>query len=409
MKLSKNSARHLALQGLGLDGQRSAPGCTEPAAGLPSGKEGVARTIERLGYVQIDTIAVVERAHHHVLWTRRPDYDAQMLHELLAHDRRVFEGWTHATSIIPMRDYRYYLPKMRASRARAEPWLNEHHAVVDRVLDRIRDEGPLGSADFKGLDSFERGTWWSWKPAKRALEALLSMGELMVAERRNFERLYDLRERVLPEWVDTTEPTGDEVARFLVRWILRVQGVASRHEIWHKRASRDLIDQVLVELLDAGEIVRVEVEGWSGDPCYVLSEVLEEDHRVIEDPPSLHILSPFDSLIIYREWLEKVFDFRYRIECYLPVAKREYGYFALPILWADRFVGRVDAKADRDAGTLILRRLTFEPGVSDYDVLLPVLEEKLRDFAAFNGCDSIVVERVVPEKVKGETVNQLTG
>ena len=173
-----STARKLAIGCQGLDAPWK----------LPKGKEGVAQVIERLGYVQIDTIAVVQRAHHHTLWSRRWDYTPQMLHELQAQDRRVFEWWGHAASYLPMCDYRYYLPRMRAfaERQKTRDWLGQNAQLVGDVVDRIRDEGPLGSSDFSAPEG-KRGSWWDWKPAKRALETLFNTGEMMVTERRNFQ------------------------------------------------------------------------------------------------------------------------------------------------------------------------------------------------------------------------------
>ncbi|MBL7202328.1 MAG: YcaQ family DNA glycosylase [Anaerolineae bacterium] len=244
MKISRSTARQLALARQGLDG----------GWGAAQGKEGVIQTVERLGYVQIDTISVVQRAHHHVLWSRCPDYQPQMLHELLACERRVFEWWTHAASYIPMRDYRYYLPRMRAAaeRSQARQWIEAHRDVVRDVLDRIRAEGPLGSSDFAAPEGFKRGTWWSWKPAKRAMETLFSSGELMVSERRGFQRLYDLRERVLPAEVELTEPAPDQVARFTIRRALGGLGIAADGDVhWGRQRVRE---DVLQELVDAGEV-----------------------------------------------------------------------------------------------------------------------------------------------------------
>ncbi len=360
--------------------------------------------------MQIDAISVVERAHHHTLWVRRPDYEPRMLDDLLTRDRRVFEGWIHAASYLPLCNYRYYLSRMHARRSHARQWFEQNEQLVEAVLDRIRAKGPLGTKDFKAPDGWKRGMWWSWKPAKEALEMLLSVGDLMVSRRDKFQRIYDLRERVLPDWVDTTEPTPDEVLRFRIRRSLAALGVASTNEIqWRQGISRT-ISEALAELADAGEVVPVKVDGWQGKPCYALAETLE---RVVEQTgvtlgkELLHILSPFDNLVICRPWLEKLFGFEYRIECFVPAAKRRYGYFALPILWGERFVGRVDSKADRKRSTFIVRQLTFEPQVVDYDALLPILAQKLWAFAVFNNCERIVVENVDPRRVKTNLEREL--
>jgi hypothetical protein len=358
MQLSMKQARRLALHCQGLDG----------AWRLPPGKAGVAELFKRLGYVQIDTIHVVERAHHHVLWSRCPDYTSQMLHELLAEDRAIFEWWTHAASYIPTSDFRFYAPRMgkRALSSRQRAWIAEHQEVMDHVLTRIRTEGALGTSDFKAPEGFNGGSWWSgWKPAKRALEVYFNMGVLLVSERQNFQRIYDLRERVIPDDVEHPVPDEDERHDFLLRRAVGTLGIVPEgHLYWWRRAH-------------AG------------------------DAALDRDPVrSLHILSPFDNLIIRRPWMEKVFGWDYRLECYLPKAKRQYGYFALPILWGTRFIGRVDAKADRKPRTLIVRRLTFEPDFDAYEEVMPLLAERLRAFAAFNDCDTFDVEEVVPETYK---------
>ena len=390
MKISTSIARRLAIRCQGLDSRWK----------LPSGKEGIAQVIERLGYVQIDTIAVIQRAHHHTLWSRRPDYTPQMLHELQSQDRRVFEYWTHAASYVPMRDYRYYLPRMRAfaESPRMRQWLEENVQLTKDVIDRIRKEGPLGSSDFSS-PKHKRGSWWDWKPARKALEMLFSSGELMVTERRNFQRIYDLKERVLPaEMMDTTEPEQDEFTPFVIHRVLDSLGFASAGVIRWGQYSPKNVSEVMEGLLDSGEVTPVEIEGLDGESYYALTKNIEEATKQYRR--RLHILSPFDNLVINRGRLKKLFDFDYKLECYLPAAKRRYGYFCLPILWGEQFVGRLDSKADRKPKTFIVRKLIFEPEFRDYDSLLPSLAEKLRVFAAFNGCERIAIEETEPGKVK---------
>ena len=393
MRISASTARRLALRCQGLDGRWE----------LLRGKEGVVQVIERLGYVQIDTIAVVERAHHHTLWSRCPDYAHQMLHELQAQDRRIFEWWAPAASYLPISDYRYYLPRMRAysQRPQTRQWLEENAQLAKMVIERIRDEGPLGSADFQPPEDFQRGSWWSRKPAKTALEALFSMGKLMVSERRNFGRIYDLTERVLPPETDTTEPSPEQVGRFQVRRVLGNLGVAASNEIlrglcYKKAVSAELLD----ELVESGEVIPVEIAGLDAPACYALKEALQEAERGCEAQARLHILSPFDNLVIRRRWLERVFGFAYRLESYLPASKRRHGYFCLPILWGEHFVGRLDAKADRKRSIFILRKLMLEAAHRDYDRLLPALAAKLAAFASFNRCERIMVEETEPAKTK---------
>ena len=351
-RISMETARRTAVRTHGLGG-------TEDGV---TGKEAAARTVERFGYTQIDTIAVIQRAHHHTLWARQPDYHPEMLDELLAQERRVFEYWTHAAAYVPMADYRYYLAKMRAEtdKPKTRDWMAEHSDLVTQVVGRIRAEGPLGSGDFKDTSGEHSGNWWGWKPAKHVLTTLWFTGELMVSSRRNFQRLYDLRERVLPNDVDTNEPEPEDAARFFMRRAVVNRGVAradrARWGIWPPAR----IGPAVAELVESGEVVPIEVEGLDDEPLIAFADDL---HSALTDeatPTGLHILSPFDNMTIDRGFLATFFGFDYKIECYVPAAKRKWGYFCLPILWGDRFIARLDAKADRKAKALLLRRLMFE-------------------------------------------------
>jgi uncharacterized protein YcaQ len=383
---------------------------------LPEGKEGVAGIIEKLGYIQIDTIAVIERAHHHTLWTRRSDYSPEMLHELQARDRRVFEYWGHAMSYLPMSDYRFCLPKMRNFNNPTSRWakerLEKYGHLTGSVLERIREEGPLGSKDFEPPPGKKPGTWWDWKPAKAALELLFWKGELMITERRNFHKVYDLAERVLPEGIDTSYPADDELGRFLVHRALSAYGVANRREIrgfMHPVAARDshiqavgrdVIAESLDTLLEKGDVVPVEIESQKGMEYFALSSTLDQPPRRRSGSRSLFLLSPFDNLIIQRERARSLFGFDYKLECYTPVAKRKYGYFTLPILWGDSLIGRVDPKADRKKKTLIIRNLVFESGFDAFDEFFPVFAGKLGDLAIFNNCTNVKIEKISPSGLK---------
>ena len=387
MTISLATARRLAIGAQGL----------APTWDLPAGPEGIARTIERLGYVQIDTIAVVERAHHHVLWSRRADYDPAMLHILQAEQRRVFEYWTHAASYVPMADFRYYLPHMHASArsGRYHDWLTENAEVVDLVMGRIREEGALGSSDFEAPADFEGGTWWNWKPAKRALDVLFTCGLLMVSERRNFQRRYDLPERVLPAGVDTREPSAEEVRRFRILGALRAHGLLAQVDMRRPVRVRAHLKGTLDAMAAAGEIESVAIEGLDDMPHYALPGTAAAAESVADTDgyaDAVHLLSPFDNLIIDRDRLARLFGFEFSIECYLPAAKRRYGYFNLPILWGDRFAGRLDPKADRQARVLRVRGLSMEPDFVGEDRIYPLLAERLWHYAAFNGCDEVALE-----------------
>lgn len=396
MQLSLAEIRHLALACQGLNGRWV----------LPDGQAGAAEVVRRLGYVQIDTLHVVHRAHHHVVWSRFRDYQTSMLRELLAEDRRLFEWWTHAAAYIPMEDFRFYAPRMgdRALSDGQKAWAADNQEVLDRVLARIRVEGALGTSAFQAPEGATSGSWWSgWKPAKRALEVMFNQGILLVSERRNFERIYDLRERVVPEGADRPRPDAEETADYLLRRALLAYGALPDRHLWWWRLSRPG-DGAVERAISRGLVTPIEVEGQDDEAWYAWSPALVALDQVPAIDAAgvrrMYILSPFDNLIIRRPLMETVFGFDYRMECYLPKAKRQYGYFALPILWGDRFIGRVDTKADRKGKVLVLKQLTFEVDLDDSDLVLAQLAAELRAFAAFNECDAFAVELVSPERLK---------
>ncbi len=349
------------------------------------GKNATLRAVEQLGYVQIDTISVVERAHHHVLWSRVPNYRPAFLDQLV-HERKLFEYWSHAAAWLPMSEYRFALPRMR-KRNGDRDWFDHSNRKLQReILKRIEIEGPLRARDF--VDPAHRSDgWWEWKPAKQALEQLFMQGELMVSGRDGFQKRYDLPERVLPDWVDTREPDLSEFAAHLIDNTLRAHGFASLVSMTYLRKGQQLRKAVKNELesrIEQALLVRVKLD--KGTEIYIDPDLLEI--RAPRSSARVSILSPFDNCIIQRQRGREVFDFDYQIECYLPAAKREYGYFCLPLLYRDRLVGRIDCKAHRKRGQLEIRSTHIEKKVdAAFDA---ALEQSLESFAAFNGCDHFV-------------------
>ena len=362
-------------------------------------KEATAAAIDRLGYVQIDTISVVARAHHHTLWARVPTYQPSSLHALVAKDRRVFEYRAQIAAYLPMSDFRYYLRRMREQRTGDQRWLSQwkekHGSLLEAVLERIRVEGALTSKDFEPPPGTRRGTWWDWKPSKQALEILFWQGHLMISERRNFQKVYDLTERVLPPGTDTSEPSRPELGRFHVLRALGSMGIAQGREIQDAFyvADRSTVSEALESMCASREILEVRVEGLENS-YFARPEALDRADQPVDEVA--HILSPFDNLTIQRDRMQRLFGFRYTLECYLPEAKRTYGYFVLPILWGGRMIGRMDAKADRSSKILTVKSLRFEPELQAYDRALPALADAAARFAQFNGCTSIVVDRISP-------------
>jgi uncharacterized protein len=353
----------------------------------------VPEVVRRLGYVQIDTIAVIERAHHHVLWTRLPTYEVSQLDRAQGEERQILEYWSHAAAYLPMEDYRFCLPRMAASRRRHAAWFRSHKPLTQHVLQRIRAEGPRRAADFEAEPGHRAGPWWDWKPAKLALEYLFHAGDLLVTYRRGFQKYFDLAERVLPSHVNTTKPTPLTYGRHLIRRTLECHGLATEQEITYlKSYARTAVRQAVQTMTEQGTLLPVTVEGLS-EVYFVQPDHLEQTLTVSPDSAptaaAVRLLSPFDNLVIQRKRLQQLFGFHYQIECYVPAAKRQYGYFCLPILWGERFVGRVDPKAHRSTGRLEVLSFSVDSELRGNADFWTAFSQALQTFATFNGCTSI--------------------
>jgi uncharacterized protein YcaQ len=318
--------------------------------------------LDRLGAIQIDSVNVLERNHLLIPVARLGPYSVAALHRAIYKERRGFEYWGHMASWLPIRDYRYFLPRMRVRRAEPRGWWSQvreqYAALYPVVMDRIRAEGALSGAAFEDPRG-GRGTWWDWKPAKLVLEDLLDTGELMCTDRTaGFARIYDLPERVLPSDLDTTDPGDDAATRYLLLRGLAGLGVATAGEIIdYYRLKPPLPRPMLRDMLSDGEIVAVDVEGWAA-PAFSTPAALEGPLTVPTFPPTL--LAPFDNLMWERNRVERIFGFRYRVEIYVPEPKRQFGYYVLPLLVHGGLRGRADLKFDRPAGVLRVRRLWLE-------------------------------------------------
>ena len=347
------------------------------------GKAATLRAIEHLGYIQIDTISVVARAHHHVLWSRVDNYQPKFLDQLVR-ERKVFEYWFHAAAWLPMRDYRFALLRMSAIDGDRSWFKNFDKKLNRHILERIQAEGGLRARDFED-DREGKQEWWDWKPAKQALEQLFMQGELLVTGRESFQKVYDLPERVLPDWVDTSHPTLDEFADHLIDTTLRAHGFATQKSITYLRkgkALRDTVNEILQARLANGLLTSVTHNGCE---YFLDPELLEA--RAPRSQKQVRILSPFDNAVIQRERGRHVFSYDYQIECYVPEAKRQYGYFCLPILYRDSLVGRIDCKAHRKHKVLELRSKHIESRVDDN--FPEAFRAAMEDFSQFNGCERI--------------------
>jgi len=351
-------------------------------------KEGLAGTlaaVEHLGYVQIDTLSVVERAHHHVLWSRVPGYSKQHLNELNSAGK-IFEYWFHAASYLPMRDYRFALPRMLSfRRGESSYFKNVDKTLMAEILARVRGEGVLKTRDLKESTS-GKGAWWNHGSGRRALDKLFMQGDLMIRERNGIEKLYVLPEQLLPAGVNLQEPTAEEMAAYLLDNAMSAHGVFTLGQLLHLRTGK-LLRNAMRELLQV-HLEQSKVQKLDNPPQPDTYAVVCE-HKVDRYPQAgaeVQLLSPFDNAVIHRERLMQIFNFEYRLESYVPATQRKYGYFCLPILWQGAFVGRIDCKADRAAARFHVHNLYLEQGWAPDAIFHQRLQDAISDLARFCGC-----------------------
>jgi uncharacterized protein len=381
--ISKKQAVSLALEKQLLNGSNF----------LSNGIEGTEACIKHLGYVQIDTLSVIMRAHHHVLFTRCKDYKETYL-DTLIQEKKIFEYWAHAAAFLPMKDFRFSLPRKMEFRNGKTQWFKKNETMVKFVRDRIKAEGPLQAKDFE--TEKKQGAWFDWKPAKQALEQLFQEGLLMISSRKGFQKVYDLTERVLPETVDTSLPNLDEYSEHLVLSKIRSQGFTSAKEAAYLRTGmvKPIVKRIR-ELIEEKKIIPLKIkdveEQYYGFP--------ELQNWKIVTKKQIRLLSPFDSSIIQRDKLKRIFDFDFQLECYVPEPKRKYGYFCLPILFNNQFVGRLDPKADRKSGMFSVKALHLETTI-DTDFFLKSLANELKRFAKHHHCTEVRIEKTVPADLR---------
>lgn len=378
ISLSKADARKIIIHAAGLSKRGQ----------FGKGIEAAYKVIEHLGFVQVDTNYVVERAHHHALGARVPNYQTEWLLELQA-DTRIYEFWTRDSGFMPMYSYRFSLPIHDVFREKWKDLPNTETNLMRRILDRIGREGPLRAKDFENDRVTKSSGWWDWRPSKVALERLHLTGQLLATRQSDFHKLYDLTENIIPGHVDQSKPSNEELARHLILQSLRSLGVAYANEIaWSGRLVKPPIKEELKKLLEEGLVVQVDVEELKG-PLYMLATYAKKKVSLSGD---VFILSPFDILNVFRRRLKDFFDFDYQVECFVPEAKRKYGYFSLPILAGDTFIARMDAKADRKERVLIIHNLHFEK-VKLSRVLAKKLINAINDFSKFNKCKEVTISR----------------
>lgn len=367
-------------------------------------KESVLETIRRMGALQIDTIHVVARSPYLVLWSRLGHYDTRWLEELLS-DRAVFEYWSHEACFLPIEDYPLYLHQMRDPSSLGwkypREWAEAHQAEIARVLASIREHGPLRSADFTNNEKRKNG-WWGWKPEKRALETLFTTGELMIARRQHFQRVYDLRARVFPTWNDTQEFSREAAQRAWILKAVRALGVTTAPWVAdYFRTRKQATVSLVVQLAKEGALLTAAIDGWDS-PVYIHPESREQAEQAAENslrPQLTTVLSPFDPLVWDRERTRRLFDFDYTLECYTPAPKRRYGYFTLPLLHRGALIGRLDAKAHRKEGVFEIKAFHLEPAVRVTDRLVSEVAQELRACAVWHHAPEVVIRSSAPSTI----------
>jgi hypothetical protein len=371
-------------------------------------KADVREAIRRMGELQIDTIHVVNRSPYLALWSRLGNYPPEWLDELLA-EGALFEYWAHAMCFLPIEDYPLHRRRMLdAIQERAQParwamdWIRDNPEVVERVRAHLRENGAVRSIEFESKNR-PPGGWWNWKEEKNALEALLFTGEVMIARRQNFQRVYDLRERVLPGWDDANTPASEEMRRALILRTVQALGITLAE--WVPDYFRQLkkgISQQLESLVVEGSLIKVEVDGIES-PAYVHAEqiyLLEEAASKTGNTTLTTLLSPFDPLVWHRQRARQLFNFDYTIECYTPATKRHYGYFSLPILQRGQIIGRLDPKAHRAQGVFEVKALHLEAGILPSEELASDLAEALHRLATWHGTPELVVRCSNPPELR---------
>lgn len=376
--LSRTQARKIILHAAGLSKK----------AQFGTGIEAVYSAIDHLGYVQLDTNYVVERAHHHALFARVPDYETAWLAEL-CESGEVYEYFTSDAGYMPTHHFRFSLPVMEAFQKQYSQPVKREADLMEQILDQVERDGAVMVGDFEN-DRQEASTgWWDWRPAKVALERLYLEGKLMIKRNSAFQKVYHLPLDVIPADTDQSMPAAEEYAQYVIRRTLGALGISSVKEMaWRsRRVKGNLVKKELEKMQQNGEVCLVNVEGIKG-PLYMLSGT-DINVSITEE---VFILSPFDILNVFRFRLKDFFDFDYQIECFVPAPKRKYGYFSLPILSGEKFIARMDAKADRKQKLLIIQNLHFEEVNIDKKTIDKFVDA-LKDFILFNKCMDITFKK----------------
>lgn len=350
IKISKEQARKLWIHAQKLDVQSP----------FGSGPKATAKAIEHLGYVQIDTISVIERCHHHILYNRIPKYKKIDLHKSQTLDKSVFEYWTHALSYVPTKDFRFFMSEMKRIQKTPVPWLaSVKKAELKKVLNLIKAEGPISIRDIDDDTLVEKThAWGSRKPSKKALSLGFHSGQLVVNERQGMLKKYELTERHFG-WDEIPNPaTESEINDYLLERSLRSQCLVSLDSICYLRPSlKPFMKKLIEEKVKKKELIPIEIDGIEKNVHWIHPDDLLQ--KIPTASGLVHILSPFDPLIIQRKRLRAFFDYEHLFEAYVPKEKRKFGYFGLPVLKDDKIIAVLDLKTDRKSQTLLLQKWSW--------------------------------------------------
>jgi uncharacterized protein YcaQ len=352
-------ARALILARSGLSGVRQEGGA---AALVP--------LIGKLGYVQLDSIRIIERAHHHILYSRHTAYRPRHLEKLQAKAPALFEHWTHDSSLIPLEHYPHWIHRFAQARSHVALWRERFGdvRVLKTVRDHIEHKGASRARDIAHLGG-RTGSWWGWGPAKAALEYLWRTGELAVLQREGFEKVYDLAERSIPLNLRKARPSRGETIEWACSTALERLGAATPKmlsDFWDHATIPEATAWIAREQ-KKGRLIDVTLEGATGKRGFaaVARPDIESQLDSLPAPTSrLRVLSPFDPVLRDRARVERIFGFDYRIEIYVPGHKRKFGYYVFPLLEGSRFIGRIDMKAERLTDRLAVKALWMEPRLS---------------------------------------------
>ena len=379
-KLTVDQARRVALAAQGFAEKR------------PAGKVDIRhlrRVVDRVGAVQLDSVNVVARAHFLPFFARLGNYPMHLADLIGWGTGEMVEYWAHEAALIPVEQWPLFRHRMEKNWhwPSMDRWMVDNKRVIEQVLAEVAERGPVRPSDLENHSNASRGPWWDWSDAKLALEALFFTGRLTVASRVNFIRHYDLSERVLPPEVVRAEVDEVTARRRLLKQAARHHGIGTVADLAdYYRMKKESAAPLLAAMATEGELLEVEVAGWKG-PVY-----MDPAARIPRSIVGLAVICPFDPLIWFRPRTERLFDFHYRVEIYTPPPKRIFGYYVFPILLDGELVGRVDLKADRQAGLLRVRGSYVEEG-QDPGRVAPPLAEEVRTMALWLGLEDVTVER----------------